>query len=251
MTAPNIPGVGQLWGSKSTRLRDKAPRIHETIRGYGRPFIVRRPRVPDVEIIAFMWEGKPAGRVDAAAPGFTVLPSEVIFLPDAPVMSRHFLLIDPETGRVYTPDNDVQDVAHQHVFLWGRVSPYLEHTRADVLSFRVATAEVTQDPRSGNSVPVYRNEPVTVRLSATQDPQTREMVGIADPAAVVFVGRWGSLLEPMGRPAQIDWGDSAALYVDGQHGRLTVRLAYPDAETATEDLFGARFVATWEATPEP
>lgn len=248
MTGPVIPGLAVL-GGKTTSLRAKADKIRRAVIGYGKTFRVRRAGQPDAEVIGFMWQAKPTGKTDAADPAFTLLGSEAVFLPEAPVLERGFLLIDPEDQRVYTPDNDVQDVGSQHVLLWGRFTPYLDHTRTDSLLFTVATGQVAEDPKTGNPMPVTVQKTVTVRLSATQDPKIIELAG-ADPASVVFQGRWGSLLEPQTRPSFVDWGDTATLYVDGQHGKLTVKLAYQDAELATEQMFGGRFIATWQATPE-
>lgn len=248
-SGPFVPGLGDL----SQRLRAKAGKIRRAVTGYGKTFLVRRLGQPDTEVTGFMWQAKPSGKTDAADPAFTLLGSEAVFLPEAPVLERGFVLIDPDDPqgpRVYTPDNDVQDVGHQHVLLWGRFTPYLEHTRVDLLAFEVATEQVTEDPKTGNPVPVTVMKTVPVRLSpaATDDPDIRERIG-ADGASLLLVGRWGTLLQPLLKPGFIDWGDRAALRIDGQAGFLTLQLAYKDVELATEQHFGSRFLASWEADP--
>ena len=117
--------------------------------------------------------------------------------------------------------------------------------RVTVLTFTLPGAPTTDalgNPKRGAGAPL----PVSVRLAATDDPAVRELSG-ADTSTLAITGRWGTLANPGGKPAALDWGSSARLTLDGQPGVLTLRVAYPDPDPVSEAIFGQRFAATWRA----
>lgn len=148
------------------------------------------------------------------------------------------------SGRIHVPVAPVLNPAGRNLFLVARVAPLVERTRVHDLAFGVPGQGMVRDSR-GNLVPAPGGTlAVQARLSATTDPKLRDTVG-ADNADLVLIGRWGSLTEPTGRPDGVRWGSQSPLVIDGQAGTLTVQLAYPDEDTATEAQFGQRFLALW------
>lgn len=149
-------------------------------------------------------------------------------------------------GQIYIPTSPAVDIADQGVALMLVAQPLVERTRVESLTFTIPGVGTVRDAK-GNLVPAP-GVPLTVpaRLSATDDPRVRDMVG-ADSASAVLIGRWGTLSHPLLRPNGVRWGSASPLTLDGQAGTLTVKLAYPDADLAQEAQFGGRFVATWKA----
>lgn len=235
------------------KLPDKA-----TIQRLGRPgvqavlasdhaqdVVVRRPGQPDVPVRALLLPWSDEGRSGAVAAAPEVRSSAWFGLVDhlAPVAELGFS-IATELGQLFTPDAPPENFGGADVG-WGlRLTPLAERTRVSPLTFTVPGQGWRPD-RHGNPVPAP-GETLTVpaRLTATRDPQVRDMVG-ADSAEVVLVGRWGSLDAPQGRPPGVAWGSTSPLSLDGQSGTLTVSLAYPDPDLWQEAQFGARFVAVW------
>ena len=148
------------------------------------------------------------------------------------------------SGRIHVPVAPILNPAGRNLFLVARVAPLVERTRMHDLVFGVPGQGMVRDSR-GNLVPAPGGTlAVQARLSATTDPKLRDTVG-ADNADLVLIGRWGSLTAPAGRPDGVRWGSQSPLVIDGQPGTLTVQLAYPDEDTATETQFGQRFLALW------
>lgn len=147
-------------------------------------------------------------------------------------------------GRIHVPVAPILNPAGRNLFLVARVAPLVERTRVHDLAFGVPGQGMVRDSL-GNLVPAPGGTlAVQARLSATTDPKLRDTVG-ADNADLVLIGRWGSLTAPTGRPDGVRWGSQSPLVIDGQVGTLTVQLAYPDEDTATEAQFGQRFLALW------
>ena len=148
------------------------------------------------------------------------------------------------SGRIHVPVAPILNPAGRNLFLVARVAPLVERTRVHDLVFGVPGQGMVRDSR-GNLVPAPGGTlAVQARLSATTDPKLRDTVG-ADNADLVLIGRWGSLTAPTSRPDGVRWGSQSPLVIDGQPGTLTVQLAYPDEDTATEAQFGQRFLALW------
>ena len=148
------------------------------------------------------------------------------------------------SGRIHVPVAPILNPAGRNLFLVARVAPLVERTRMHDLVFGVPGQGMVRDSR-GNLVPAPGGTlAVQARLSATTDPKLRDTVG-ADNADLVLIGRWGSLTAPASRPDGVRWGSRSPLVIDGQSGTLTVQLAYPDEDTATEAQFGQRFLALW------
>lgn len=235
-----------MTGSITAEILAAGPDIHWAIRQAGQDLTILRPGQPAAQARAFLYplDDKAAGQRDTQA-DFKVTAWQGIFLPDAPVRERGFVIQDAQ-GRLFWPDGDVQDVGEQGVALIAHLLPLPERTRTEYLTFQVA-GPLVKDPRTGNLRPgAGQAVSVPVRLFASADPAIRDLVG-ADAASVAFVGRWGTLLDPQGKPAGVNWGLSSPLVVDGQPGTLTIKLAYPDADTVQEVVLGARFVALWKA----
>ncbi|OOV11847.1 hypothetical protein BXU09_19775 [Deinococcus sp. LM3] len=147
-------------------------------------------------------------------------------------------------GRIHVPVAPVLNPAGRNLFLVARVAPLVERTRVHDLAFGVPRQGMVRDSL-GNLVPAPgATLAMQARLSATTDPKLRDTVG-ADNADLVLIGRWGSLTAPTSRPDGVRWGSRSPLVIDGQAGTLTVQLAYPDEDTATEAQFGQRFLALW------
>lgn len=248
-----------MAGSITDRLLAKAPQIHAAIRESGDDYqILRFDEMP------YTAENQPAAvralvyqpisnprTVSPGMPEFGVSGWQGIFLPDAPVRQRGFL-VQAADGRLWWPRTDVADAGNQGVALFADLLLLPQRERTEMLTFmteaRDAQGNVLMgEDRYGNPVPAASVPmSVAVRLEASADPQIRNMVG-ADVAQVAFVGRWGTLADPQGKPQGVQWGNSARLVIDNQPGTLTVKLAYPDSDTANEQVLGARFVALWTA----
>lgn len=149
------------------------------------------------------------------------------------------------TGRIHVPVAPVLKPAGRNLFLVARVAPLVERTRVHDLAFEVPGQGLVRERGTGNRKPAPPAPlPVQARLTGSTDPRLRETVG-ADNADMVLIGRWGSLTAPTAQPDGIRWGTSSPLTLNGQPGTLTVQLAYPDEDLATEAQFGQRFLATW------
>ncbi|MVN88285.1 hypothetical protein GO986_16185 [Deinococcus sp. HMF7620] len=152
------------------------------------------------------------------------------------------------TGRVFVPVAVPLDPGGRGFCLVARVAPLPERTRVHDLVFQVPSTGTVIQPGTGNQVPAPPTPfPIQARLSATTDPRIRDSVG-ADAAEVVLIGRWGSLTDPKSHPPSLRWGLKAPLSLQGQSGTLTLKLASPDEDLATEAQFGGRFLALW-STP--
>lgn len=232
-----------MIGAGTAELQEFASEIAEAIDDYGQLVTIRRPGRPDAQAVAVLYQlddKETQGKVGEAA--FKVLAWMGIFKPDAPVRERGFTVIDRQ-GRVFTPDGETQNAVEQDVVLFVHLLPLADRTRVSDLTFQVP-GSLIRDAR-GNRVPGPGQPlPVSARLTATTDPRVRETVG-ADKAEIVLVGRWGTLEHPQGRPAGVNWGAQSPLELDGQPGTLTLKLAWPDEDLATEQQFGARFLAVW------
>ena len=238
MTAPGIAQIQTL-----TR-----PLVAWLLAEYGRDVLLQRAGQPDVPLRAILmpWSDEGKDGADVHAP--TVRASAWFFFVDhtAPVQDLGFTVRDVQDDRVFVPDAYAEDVGNAEVGFALRVHPMVERTRLHELTFTRPGVGLVTAP-NGNQVPAPGTPVVvTARLDATTDPRIADAVG-ADNAAVVLVGRWGSLTAPIGRPAGVRWGATCPLALDGQPGTLTLQLAWPDADLATEQQFGARFVATWKA----
>ncbi|WP_189065347.1 hypothetical protein [Deinococcus seoulensis] len=149
-----------------------------------------------------------------------------------------------DRGRVFVPVALPLNPGGRDFCLVARVAPLVERTRVHDLAFSVPGTGMTRDSL-GNPRPAPGGAlAVQARLNATTDPKLRDTVG-ADNADLVLIGRWGSLTAPTSRPDGVRWGSQSPLVIDGQTGTLTVQLAYPDEDTATEAQFGQRFLALW------
>ncbi|MCD0165254.1 hypothetical protein [Deinococcus sp. 12RED42] len=148
------------------------------------------------------------------------------------------------TGRIHVPVAPVLNPAGRNLFLVARVAPLVERTRVHDLAFGVPGQGMVQDSLGNRKPAPGGTLAVQARLSAATDPKLRDTVG-ADNADLVLIGRWGSLTAPTSRPDGVRWGSQSPLVIDGQAGTLTVQLAYPDEDTATEAQFGQRFLALW------
>lgn len=225
---------------------DMGPMVLEMLTDFGQQVTILRPGAAPLFVRAFLYQqdDRPAAQRNIEA-DFKVRAWQGLFLPDAPIRERGFVVQDAQ-GRLFWPDGDVQDAGEQGVALIASLLPLPERTRTEFLTFQVE-GQLTEDPVTGNWEP-GPGQPlhVPVRLSATVDPKVREMVG-ADVAEVAFVGRWGDLLTPLSKPPGVFWGSASPLTVDGQPGQLTLKLAYPDPDSAQELVLGSRFIALWKA----
>lgn len=235
-----------MSGEITALIQESAGEIAWAIREAGQDVTILRPGAAPAPVRAFLYQqdDRSTGQRDIEA-RFKVRAWQGIFLPDAPVRERGFVVQDAK-GRLFWPDGDVQDAGEQGVALLASLLPLPERTRTEFLTFQVE-GQLIEDPVTGNWEP-SPGQPlhVPVRLNPTADPKIREMVG-ADVAEVAFVGRWGDLLTPLDKPVGVFWGSTSLLTVDGQPGVLTIKLAYPDADTAQELVLGGRFVALWKA----
>lgn len=178
-------------------------------------------------------------------PGITSRTFTGLFPFTAPVGQVGFLVTDAAARQLVpvAPPLNPFDLN----FCWVvRLAPLAERTRVESLTFTIPGVGTVRDAK-GNPVPAP-GVPLTIpaRLSATDDPRVRDMVG-ADSASAVLIGRWGTLSHPLLRPGGVRWGSTSPLMLDGQAGTLTVKLAYPDLDLAQEAQFGSRFIATWRA----
>lgn len=236
-----------MTGAITEEILAAGPEILYAIEEAGQNVTIQRPGQPDTVARAVVYQLDDNSRTaDLASPEFKVIPWQGIFKPDAPLRTTPFTVITA-SGLVLTPDGPVQDPGDQGVALIAHLLPLEGRIRVESLTFIVPGAGLVKNPATGNDVPAP-GTPLTVpvRLTATADPRIRDSVG-ADTAEVVLIGRWGSLLAPQGRPSGVAWGSSSPLTLDGQPGTLTLKLAYPDADLATETVYGARFLAVWNA----
>lgn len=236
-----------MTGTITQEILAAGPEILEVIDEAGQNVTIQRPGHPDAVTRAVLFQLDDNSRAaDLAAPEFKVIPWQGIFKPDAPLRDPPFTVVTA-SGLALTPDGPVQDPGDQGVILIAHLLPLQGRTRVENLTFTVPGAGLVKHPATGNDMPAP-GTPLTVltRLTATADPRIRDTVG-ADAAEVVLIGRWGSLQAPQGRPAGVTWGSTSPLVLDGQPGTLTLKLAYPDADLATETVYGARFLATWTA----
>lgn len=229
------------------------PQFATLLARQGRQVFIRRAGQQDVETSALLIPVASAPRrgETVTAPEVASLAWKVFFKHDlTQVRTPGFTLFFPagqgQTSQELTPTAPTVDVADQGVVLMVVCSALAERTRVESLTFTIPGVGTVRDAK-GNLVPAP-GVPLTVpaRLSATDDPRVRDMVG-ADSASVVLVGRWGTLSHPLLRPNGVRWGSTSPLTLDGQAGTLTVKLAYPDLDQAQEAQFGSRFIATWRA----
>lgn len=227
------------------------PQFAQMLQRQGRPVIITRPGQPDVTSAALLLPTTSQSRQGTRVtdPSVVTLPWKVFFRHDEDsVRDAGFTLTFPpaqgQPGITLTPGTPTVDVADQGVALMSLCTPLTERTRVHDLVFGVPGTGMVRDSL-GNLVPAPGGTlAVQARLSATTDPKLRDTVG-ADNADLVLIGRWGSLTAPSGRPDGVRWGSQSPLVIDGQAGALTVQLAYPDEDTATEAQFGQRFLALW------
>ncbi|BDP44851.1 hypothetical protein DAETH_48200 (plasmid) [Deinococcus aetherius] len=211
--------------------------------------LIRRPGVADVPARALLlpWSDEGRGGADAKAPEVRSVAWFGLLLHGAPVSSLGFSLVTLG-GQVFTPDSPPENAGGADVAWLLRLTPLHGRTRVSTLTFTLSGPGLVTDPETGNKRPASGAAvEVPVRLTATTDPRIRETVG-ADQAELVLVGRWGSVEHPQARPANVGWGSSSPLELDGQRGRLTLALAWPDEDLAQERQFGTRFLATWRTT---
>lgn len=236
-----------MIGAITEELRAALPEIISVIDEAGQNVTVARPGQPDVVVRAVVYQMDDNSRAgDLADPEVKVIPWQGIFKPDAPLRELPFTVITA-SGLVLTPDGPAQDPADQGVALIAHLLPLEARTRVESLTFTIPGVGLVKNPVNGNDMPAPGTLlTLPARLTATADPRIRDTVG-ADSAEVVLIGRWGSLSAPRTRPLGVKWGSKTPLTLDGQPGTLTIKLAYPDADLATEEVYGARFLCTWTA----
>ncbi|MBZ9753002.1 hypothetical protein K7W42_19370 [Deinococcus sp. HMF7604] len=213
------------------------------------PFTLIRFGQPGVPVRALLGEEEDRSSVgpeidapEVASRTFTAL------LPPLEAARTLGWMLTDAAGRVFVPVAAPLDPGRRGFCLVARVAPLPERTRVHDLVFQVPSAGTVIQPGTGNQVPAPSTPfPIQARLSATTDPRIRDSVG-ADAADLVLIGRWGSLTAPAAHPPSLRWGLKAPLTLQGQAGTLTLKLAYPDEDLATEAQFGGRFVASW-STP--
>lgn len=223
------------------------PQLQEALDRQGVDVLIRRPGQQDVPTRALLVpvtaNAREGAKVDAPVVG--TLPWKAFFRHDeVAVQTPGFSLVVLPGRRVLTPTTPAVDLADQGVALMVLATPLADRTRVSALTFLLPGEGLVKDGR-GNPVPAP-GQPLDVpaRLTATTDPRIRETVG-ADQAEIVLIGRWGTLEHPQGRPAGVGWGSRSPLELDGQPGTLTLKLAWPDEDLATETQFGSRFLAIW------
>ncbi len=224
------------------------PEVTALLEDFGRDVLLVRPGAADVPLRAILmpWSDESKDGVNGAEPVVRSTAWFCLLDHTAPVHTLGFSVKDPATNRVYIPDAPPEDVGNLQVAFVLRLHPLVERTRLYTLTFSVPGTGTTTLP-NGNVQPAPgTNLQVPVRLEASTDPRIADNVG-ADNADVVLVGRWGTLEAPSLKPTGVRWGATSPLALDGQLGALTLQLAWPDTDLATEQQFGARFVATWRA----
>lgn len=211
----------------------------------GQDVLICRPGAANVQVRAILYqlESRRAAGPSPGAPEYQNPVWQAVFDHLAPVREAGYTVVS-QNGQVFVPEGAADDPAEQGVALIVRLLPLVERTRLFSLAFQTEPTLGTE-PGTGNPVELP-GVPLIIlaRLEASTDPRLRDTTG-ADQAEVVLIGRWGSFEEPLARPVGVRWGQTSPLVIDGQPGTLTVSLAWPDPDLASEQQFGARFLATW------
>jgi len=223
------------------------PEVQLALDQAGQDVQIQRPGQPDegVRAILYQLESKGARGQKGTDVEYGSLAWQGIFNHLAPIRTPGYTVVDA-TGRVFVPEAEAEDPAQQGVALIVRLLPLVDRTRLYTLMF---PGPPTLGTLPGSSNPVElpgTSLTISVRLEATADPRLRETVG-ADQVALALVGRWGTYEQPLTRPTSVRWGVTSPLTFEGQPGVLTMALAWPDSDLATERQFGGRFLATWRS----
>lgn len=232
-------------GLVSREIQAAASEIHWAIDNAGQDVIIRQKGRDDTAARAYLYQTSGSGGATSLdSLDYKIMPWQGIFKPSAPVLGRHFIVVD-ESGRAFFPSAPTEDLGAQGVAYMAHLIP-LERQKTHVLPFAVSAKGTVLD-KKGNwiAAPASTLE-VPVRLSHSGDPAIRNMVG-ADAVTAILVGRFGFLSEPSLRPERLGWGDKAPFEIDGERGLLTLAIAYPDQDPVREEVLGARFIATWQA----
>ncbi|WP_295818013.1 hypothetical protein [uncultured Deinococcus sp.] len=236
-----------------SQLQRARPYIENALdSGFAQTVEVRRFGAPSVSVRALLGQEED-NTTDAPMPGDPGISSrtvQALLQPSAPVATPGYT-VTTTSGQVLVPVAVAQDPGQQG-FAWVvRLAAIVDRTRVQSLTFPVPGVGLILQPGTNNRMPAPGTSlTVAARLAATTDPRVRDSVG-ADTADVVLVGRWGSLLDPGARPSGVRWGSRSPLSINGQPGTLTITLAYPDSDLATEQQFGERFLAVWRAGGPP
>lgn len=102
------------------------------------------------------------------------------------------------------------------------------------------------DPDTGNMVASPAGPPTTVtfRLNPVTKPELVELAG-ADAEEIPLLGHWGTLDDPQGKPAAIQYGSSYPLTLQSRSGTITFTKPYPTQSTLHPEVYGERFFAVW------
>lgn len=223
------------------------PEVQLALDQAGQDVLIQRAGQPDqsVRAILYQLESKGARGQKGADVEYGSLAWQGVFRYDTPIRERGFTVRDAQ-GRVFVPEAEAEDPAEQGVALIVRLAPLVDRTRLYSLTFpgipTLGTLPGSSNPVELPGTPLV----ISVRLEATADPRLRETVG-ADQAELALVGRWGTYEHPLTRPASVRWGVTSPLAFEGQTGVLTMALAWPDSDLATEQQFGGRFLCTWRS----